>query len=62
MTTMDKVNKIKADIAALPAEAQALFQQEQSWASKYPNLSAALVGVAAIIVAVQAVALILKHL
>lgn len=35
-TTMDKVNKIKADIAALPAEYRSLVQAEQAWVAKHP--------------------------
>lgn len=50
MRPMEKVEKIKADIAALPKEYRALFQAEQAWASKNPILYAlALVGGGAVL-------------
>lgn len=40
MTILDTVAKIKADIAALPAEYRGLILAEQNWASKHPILYA----------------------
>lgn len=48
MSLYDEVKRIKADIAALPAEARAVFEEEKTWARAHPALYAiSLMGIGA---------------